>query len=186
MPQVVGVAGSLRQASFNRALLRAASEMAPPGMRIAIHTLDAIPPYNGDVEAAGIPEVVTALKTAIRAADGVLIITPEYNHGIPGVLKNAIDWLSRGAKPQTFDAKPVAIGGTTPGGFGTRGAQYQLRQCLTPLNAFVMPQPSLMLPMAQEKFDTAGALIDPRTRETLQKFLVGFDTWIAHFTRPAA
>lgn len=185
MTNVVGFAGSLRQASYNRALLRAAVELAPPGMTIAVHVLDAIPVYNGDVEAAGIPEAVTALKTAIRAADGVLIITPEYNHGIPGVLKNAVDWLSRGAKPQTFDAKPVAIGGTTPGGFGTRGAQYQLRQCLTPLNAFVMPQPSLMLPGAGEKFDAAPALVDPKTRETLGRFLAGFATWIGRFASRA-
>ncbi|HUD70946.1 MAG TPA: NADPH-dependent FMN reductase, partial [Dongiaceae bacterium] len=136
MSQIVGIAGALRHASYNRALLRAAVEAAPPGMSIAVHTLDDIPLYNGDVEAAGIPPAVTALKSAIRAADGLLIMTPEYNHGMPGVLKNAVDWLSRPPKPQAFDQKPVAIGGATPGGFGTRGAQYQLRQCLTPLNAF--------------------------------------------------
>lgn len=184
MSNVVGIAGALRQGSYNRALLRAAVESAPPGMTIAIHTLDAIPLYNGDVEAAGIPAPVTALKEAIRAADGLLILTPEYNHGMPGVLKNAVDWLSRPPKPQAFDAKPVAIGGATPGGFGTRGSQYQLRQCLTPLNAFVMPQPSLMLAGAQEKFDGTPALIDPKTRETLQRFLAGFAAWIARLGSP--
>ena len=186
MPKVVGIAGSLRQASYNRALLRAAVELAPPGMTIAIHTLDAIPPYNGDVEAAGMPEAVTALKTAIRAADGLLIITPEYNSGTPGVLKNAVDWLSRPPKPHAFDAKPVAIGGATPGGFGTRGAQYQLRQCLTPLNAFVMPQPPLMLSTAQEKFDAAPALVDAKARDAVARFLAGFSAWIARFAGPAA
>ncbi len=185
MAQVVGIAGSLRKASYNRALLRAAVELAPPGMILTVHSLDAIPLYHGDVEAAGIPEAVTALKNAIRAADGLLLLTPEYNHGMPGVLKNAIDWLSRPPKPQAFDARPVAIGGVTPGGFGTRGAQYQLRQCLTPLNAFVMSQPSLMLTAAQEKFDAGGALVDPRARETLQKFLAGFAAWIARLSAPA-
>ena len=178
MPHVVGIAGALRRASYNRALLRAAVEEAPAGMTIAIHALDGIPLYDGDVEAAGIPEPVTALKAAIRAADGLLIITPEYNHGIPGVLKNAVDWLSRPPKPQAFDAKPVAIGGTTPGGFGTRAAQYQLRQSLTPLNAFVMPQPSLMLPGAQDKFDAGPSLVDAKARETLSRFLAGFAAWI--------
>lgn len=178
MPHVIGIAGSLRKASYNRALLRAAVEQAPPGLSIAVESLDAIPLYNGDVEAAGIPASVTALRDAIRAADGLLIITPEYNHGVPGVVKNAVDWLSRGPKPQAFDAKPVAIGGTTPGGFGTRAAQYQLRQALTPLNAFVMPQPSLMLPGAQEKFDAGPALVDARARETLSRFLAGFTAWI--------
>jgi chromate reductase len=185
MPQVVGLAGSLRKSSYNRALLRAAIGLAPPGMTITVHTLDAIPLYNGDVEAAGTPEAVTALGAAIRAADGLLLVTPEYNHGIPGVLKNAIDWLSRPPKPQAFDATPVAIGGATPGGFGTRGAQYQLRQCLTPLNAFVMPQPSLMLPAAPEKFDAAGTLVDAKTRETVQRFLAGFAAWIARLGGPA-
>jgi chromate reductase len=155
-------------------------------MAIAIHPLDPIPLYNGDIEAEGIPPGVMALRDAIRAADGLLIITPEYNHGMPGVLKNAVDWLSRPPKPQAFDAMPVAIGGTTPGGFGTRGAQYQLRQCLTPLNAFVMPQPSLMLPAAQEKFDASGALLDAKARETLQKFLAGFAAWIARVGGSAA
>ena len=181
MPQVVGFAGALRRASYNRALLRAAVEEAPPGMHLEVRTLDAIPLYKGDVEAAGIPEAVTALAAAIRAADGLLILTPEYNHGMPGVVKNAVDWLSRGPKPQAFDQKPVAIGGTTPGAFGTRGSQQQLRQCLVPLNAFVMPQPSLMLPMAQEKFDAAPALVDPKAREALRRFLAGFATWIARF-----
>src|SRR5882672_4988864 len=131
---VLGIAGSLRAASFNRSLLRAAQELAPAGMTITAFDLAPIPLYNADVEATGDPEPVAALKSAIRQADALLIATPEYNFGVPGVLKNAIDWASRPPRGSAMQGKPVAIMGATPGGWGTARSQMQLRQ------AFVFTQ----------------------------------------------
>ena len=125
---VLGFAGSLRKGSFNRMLLRAAVELAPPAMTIETIELDSIPLYNGDVEAQGDPEPVAEWKDAIRRADAILVVTPEYNYGIPGVLKNAIDWASRPPGKSVLNGKPAAIMGASPGGFGSVRAQLQLRQ----------------------------------------------------------
>ena len=126
---VLGICGSLRRGSFNAALLRAASELLPPGMTLTIHDLRSIPLFDGDVEAAGLPTSVTALQSAIREADGVLIATPEYNYSIPGVIKNSIDWVSVG-KNKPLGGKPVALMGASAGGFATVRSQVAVRQAV--------------------------------------------------------
>ena len=175
---IVGLAGSLRQASFNRALLRAAVELAPPALRITVHDLLPLPLYNGDVEAQGVPAPVGALREAVRAADGLLIATPEYNHGVPGVLKNAIDWLSRPPVGSALNGKPAAIMGASPGMTGTARGQTQLRQAFVFTNTYAMPQPEVLVARAHEKFDPAGVLIDQGTRSFLAKFLESFAAWV--------
>ncbi len=179
--KITAFAGSLRRGSYNRALLRAAVELAPEEIEITHQVLDDVPLYNADVEAAGVPEPVETLRRAVEAADGVLIASPEYNSGIPGVLKNAVDWLSRPPRPQAFDGKPVAIVGATPGRFGTRAAQYQLRQVLTPLNALMMAQPQLLVFGAAGKFDDDGRLTDEGTAERLERVLAAFADWVRRF-----
>jgi chromate reductase len=126
--RVLGFAGSLRRGSYNRALLRAAQELAPAGMTIEVSDLAPIPLYNADVEAEGDPEPVAAFKAAIRRADALLIACPEYNHGVPGVLKNAIDWASRPPRSAALDRKPLALMGASPGMTGSARGQSQLRQ----------------------------------------------------------
>lgn len=182
--RIVGLAGSLRQGSYNRALLRAAQELAPDGLTLEIHTLEEISLYNADVEAEGVPPPVTALRSAIEAADGVLIATPEYNSGIPGVLKNTIDWLSRPPRPQTFDGVPVAVMGATPGLFGTRSAQLQLRQILGHLAALVMPQPQVLLMGAKDRFDADLRLTDEDARRRVERLLTAFAAWIRRLGKP--
>ena len=176
--QVLGFAVSLRQASFNRALLRAAVEAAPPGIAIRAYDIADVPLYNGDVEAAGDPPGVTAFKDAIRGSDGLLIVTPEYNYGVPGVLKNAIDWASRPPGKSALDRKPAAIVGATPGPGGTYRGQYHLRMALQFPQMRVMPMPEVMVSAAHEKFDGEGRLTDDATRERLGKVLEAFAEWI--------
>ena len=179
--RILGFAGSLRQGSYNRALLRAASELAPGDMLIEIFDLIQIPLYNADVEARGDPEPVAAFKQAIRQADAVLMVTPEYNHGVPGVMKNAVDWASRPARSAVLHAKPVAIIGASPGVTGTARGQSQLRQAFEFTNSYAMPQPELLVSRANEKFDTEGKLTDETTREHLRKFLEAFRAWTLLF-----
>ena len=171
-------AGSLRAGSYNRALLRAAIETAPEGMTIEIVDIAAIPLYDADLEAVGTPEPVAALKRAIAAADGLLIATPEYNHGVPGVTKNAIDWASRPPRESPLDRKPVGIVGASPGMVGTARGQSQLRQAFEFTNSYCMPQPQVLVARAHEKFDADGRLIDEKTREHLARFLIAFADWI--------
>ena len=174
-------AGSLRAGSYNRALLRSAIETAPEGMTIEIVDIAAIPLYDADLEAVGMPEPVAALKRAIAAADGLLIATPEYNHGVPGVTKNAIDWASRPPRESPLDRKPVGIVGASPGMVGTARGQSQLRQAFEFTNSYCMPQPQVLVAHAHEKFDADGRLIDEKTREHLAKFLIAFADWIRIF-----
>ena len=183
--KVLGFAGSLRSGSLNRALLRAAVERAPTGLRIDPFDLIEIPLYNGDVEAAGDPEPVARFKAAIRAADGVLMVTPEYNHGVPGVMKNAIDWASRPPLGAALDRKPVAIIGASPGITGSARGQSQLRQAFEFTNSYAMPQPELLVFRAHEKFDADGQLTDEATRAHLAKFLEAFRDWVVRL-RPDA
>jgi chromate reductase, NAD(P)H dehydrogenase (quinone) len=178
---VVGIAGSLRKASYNRALLRTAQELAPEGLRIEIHDLDEIPLYNEDVEKAGVPPAVDALRRAVAAADGLLFATPEYNHGVPGVLKNAFDWLSRPPRGSVLDGKPAALMGASPGMTGTARAQSQLRLSLVFTNTPAMLQPEVLVGRAHEKFDAEGRLTDEKTREFLGLFLQRFAEWIDRF-----
>jgi chromate reductase len=179
--RVVGLAGSLRQGSYNRALLRAAQGMAPEGMTIEIFDLIAVPLYNADVEAAGDPEGVAALKAAIRAADSVLFVTPEYNHGVPGVMKNAVDWASRPPREAPLGAKPVGIIGASPGMTGSARGQSQLRQAFEFTNSYCMPQPEILVFRAHEKFDAEGRLTDEGTAKFLGVYLEAFKAWTLRF-----
>lgn len=174
---VVAVAGSLRRASFNRGLVRAAVEAGLPGLTVTPFDLIDVPLYNGDVEDRGDPAAVVELKRAIGEADGLLVATPEYNRGMPGVLKNALDWASR-APERALAAKPVALVGATPGGFGTRASQFQIRQILGNPGAIVLPKPELWVSGARDKFDDDGNLTDEPTRERLVEVLGAFRDWI--------
>jgi chromate reductase, NAD(P)H dehydrogenase (quinone) len=173
---VLGFAGSLRQGSYNKAALRAAVELAPAGMTIETFDLAPIQPYNEDVKQRGFPPPEQELRERIRAADALLIVTPEYNRGVSGVLKNAIDWASR-PPDQPFNGKPTAILGASPGMIGTAVAQYDLRRCLGVLNALVMNTPSVMIGQASEKFDEQGRLTDQPTRDIISKLLVSLVEW---------
>jgi len=176
--RILGVAGSLRQGSLNRALLRSAQAAAPEGMTIEAFDLKAVPLYDGDVEAKGDPEGVAAFKAAIRAADGVLIVTPEYNHGVPGVMKNAVDWASRPPQDAALARKPVGIIGASPGMTGSARGQSQLRQAFEFTNSYCMPQPELLVFKAHEKFDAAGTLTDEATAGFLARYLGAFREWV--------
>ena len=176
---VLGIAGSLRASSHNRALLRAAQELAPRDMTIVTFELDAIPPYNADVEAQGFPEPVVAFKAAIAAADALLIATPEYNHSVPGVLKNALDWASRPPGKSPLDGKPAAILGASTGAIGTARAQQHLRLVCSYVNLLVMNLPEVFVARAQDKFDANGRLTDEPTRQFLARFLQVFQQWVA-------
>jgi chromate reductase len=176
--RVLGIAGSLRKDSYNRALLRAAQKSAPEGLHIDVFDLDDVPLYNADVEAAGDPPGVTALKDAIRAADGVLFATPEYNHSVPGVMKNAVDWASRPARDAALNKKPVGLIGASPGQTGTARGQSQLRQAFEFTNSYCMPQPEVLVFRAHEKFDKSGELTDEATAKFLGKYLEAFEEWV--------
>ncbi|HRP11425.1 MAG TPA: NADPH-dependent FMN reductase [Terricaulis sp.] len=180
--RILGIAGSLRKASYNRALLRAAIDLAPEGMSLTSFDLDDVPLYNGDVEAGGDPPGVAAMKQAIAGADGVLFVTPEYNHGVPGVMKNALDWASRPPRGAALGAKPVGIIGASPGMTGSARGQSQLRQAFEFTNSFCMPQPEILVYRAHEKFDENGALTDETTKKYLVRYLEALRQWVLRFT----
>ena len=175
MTTIIGLSGSLREASFNTALLRAASTMMPTGATLTIATIKGIPLYDGDVEALGMPPPVVALKDAIAGADGLLLASPEYNNSIPGVFKNAIDWLSRPATDiaRVFAAKPTAIIGASPGGFGTVMGQAAWLPVLRTLRVDLW-NGRLLVSRAQAVFDSAGAMADGPVRDELARFIRGF------------
>jgi len=177
MLKILGIAGSLRRGSFNAAALRAAQELAPAGMTIDIFDIAPIPLYNEDVKVQGFPPVVTDLRARIKAADGLLLATPEYNYSTSGVLKNAIDWASRPPE-QPFDGKPIALMGASGGALGTARAQYHLRQMFIFLNAHVLNRPEVMIGGATSKFDAEGKLTDQATRDFLGTMLTAFKAWI--------
>lgn len=179
--RVLGFAGSLRQGSYNRALLRAAQQRTPDGMAIEAFDLIDVPLYNGDVEAQGDPPGVAAFKDAIRAADGVLMVTPEYNHGVPGVMKNAVDWASRPARSAVLNGKPVGLLGASPGQVGTARGQSQLRQAFEFTNSYCMPRPEILVFRAHEKFDAEGKLTDETTAKYLRAYLEAFKAWVERF-----
>lgn len=181
MKKIVGISGSLRQGSFNAALLRAAVELAPAGLSIESGSIREIPLYNFDVEQhEGIPAAVSRLKEQIAAADGLLLVTPEYNHSIPGVFKNAIDWLSRPPAdiPRVFGQRPVALIGASPGNFGTLLSQNAWLATLRTLGTRPWFGGSLYVSGAGKVFDDSGALIDPAIRERLRKYLQGFADYL--------
>jgi chromate reductase len=179
----LGVAGSLRSASYNRGLIRAAVDVAPAGVRVVPYDLDALPMFNADVEVDGDPPAVADFKRAIGAADALLIATPEYNHCVPGVLKNAIDWASRPPRRSVLTGKPVAIMGASTSGGATARAQAHLRDGLAYTNGFVLPLPEVLVGLAREKFDDAGNLTDPGTREEVRDLLVSLATWTLRLQR---
>jgi chromate reductase len=173
---ILGFAGSLRKASYNKALLRAAVELAPKDVNIEVFDLDGIPPFNQDFEKQP-PEKVKEFKTKIKAADAILIATPEYNYSIPGVLKNAIDWASRPYPDNAFYGKPVAIMSASIGMLGAARAQYHLRQCFVTLNMYPLNKPEVMVTYAPQKFDENGRLTDKDTREHVAALLQSLVEW---------
>ena len=173
---ILGFAGSLRKQSYNRALLSAANDMVPENATLEIFDLDGIPPFNQDLENEP-PEKVRDLKARIRAADAILIVTPEYNYSIPGVLKNAIDWASRPYGDNAFDGKPVAVMGASIGMLGTARAQYDLRRSFVFLNMYPMNQPEVMVPFAKDKVDENGRVTDEKTRKKIRELLEALVSW---------
>jgi chromate reductase len=169
--RILGIAGSLREGSYNRSLLRAARELLPEGVELVEYEIGTLPFYDGDIEAAGDPESVVQLKQAIRDADALLIATPEYNRGVPGVLKNAIDWASRPPLGSPLTGKPVAIMGASTGRGGTARAQEQLRAALEFSRANVLEQPEVLVPEAFMRFDERGDLVDPGILAELAELL---------------
>lgn len=181
MTTILAVSGSLRTGSYNSALLRAAAALAPSTVQVEIGTMAGIPLYDGDAESEhGIPEAVTALKERISGADGLLLVTPEYNGSLPGVFKNAVDWLSRPAKdiPRVFGDKPVAIMGATPGMGGTRLAQSAWAPVLRVLGTRPWWGKQLYVAGAAHVFDAEGALVDEKIRASVAEFMAGFATFI--------
>jgi len=175
--RILGFAGSLRRASYNRGLLRAAAESAPTGVIIEIIDLADIPLFNQDVEDAGEPASVVAFKRAIAQADALLVATPEYNHGIPGVLKNAIDWASRPRLTSPLRDRSVGIMGASPGRGSTARAQAQLREAFVFTGACVMPLPELLVGGAGAAFDHDGNLTDQDVRASIVDFLDALRIW---------
>ena len=174
---IIGIAGSLRRSSYNRGLIRAAIEVAPEGTHVTSVDLADIPMFNADVEAEGDPVAVADFKRAIAAADALVIATPEYNHCVPGVLKNAIDWASRPARRSPLTGKPVAIMGASNGRGATARAQAHLRDGLAYTNGLVLPLPEVLVGLAGEKFDDDGNLTDAETRQEVRDLLVSLAAW---------
>ena len=181
----LGIAGSRRRLSFNRGLIRAAIELAPRGITVVPYDFSDVPLFDADVEAEGDPEPVARFKEAIADSDGLLIATPEYNHCVPGVLKNAIDWASRPRRASVLTDKPVAIMGATPGPGGTARAQAQLRDGLTYTNGYVLPLPEVLVPLALEKFDAESDLVDAETRSQVVDLLKAFAAWTRRLRQTA-
>jgi chromate reductase len=177
---VVAFSGSLRAGSYNTALLRAAQELAPSTLKITHLSIADVPLFNQDLETS-MPESVKNIKAAVKAADAVLFVTPEYNYSVPGVLKNAIDWTSRPYGDNSFEGKAVGIMSASGGMLGGARAQYHLRQCFVFLNGFVMNRPEAMVPFSKQKFDENGTLTDEETRKKVADFLVSFEAWIRKF-----
>ncbi|WP_323007081.1 NADPH-dependent FMN reductase [Pseudorhodobacter sp.] len=175
MTTILGLSGSLRRASFNAGLLRAASECVPDSVEIQIGSIRDVPLYDADMEGeSGLPAAVQTLQEQLAAADGLLLVTPEYNNGIPGVFKNAIDWMSRGPGLELFVGKPVAVIGVSPGGFGTILAQNHWMPVLRTLRMRPWVEGRLMVSRATPLFDGDGNLTDAKTREQLAAFVAGF------------
>ena len=174
--RVLGIAGSLRRKSYNRAALRAATQLVPDGATIDIFELDGIPGFNQDEE-QNPPVKVVDLKRRIREADAILIVTPEYNYSVPGLLKNAIDWASRPYGDSAWNGKPAAIMGASIGAIGTARAQYHLRQMFVFLNMYPINLPEVMIGNASERFDANGNLTDDATKEFIRQLLQNLVDW---------
>jgi chromate reductase, NAD(P)H dehydrogenase (quinone) len=174
--KILGIAGSLRRESYNRAALRAATELVPEGAVIDVFEIDGIPGFSQDEE-QNPPAKVIDLKQRIRKSDAILFVTPEYNYSVPGVLKNAIDWASRPYGDSAWSGKPVAIMGASVGALGTARAQYHLRQIFVFLNMFPINQPEVMIGNASQRFDAAGNLTDDATKEFIRQLLQNLVDW---------
>jgi chromate reductase len=174
--RILGIAGSLRRQSYNRAALRAATQLVPEGATIDIFDIDGLPGFSQDEE-QNPPAKVVELKQRIRDADAILIVTPEYNYSVPGVLKNAIDWASRPYGDSAWNGKPAAITGASIGALGTARAQYHLRQMFVFLNMFPINQPEVMISNASERFDADGNLKDEKTKELIGQLLKSLVDW---------
>jgi chromate reductase len=174
--RILGIAGSLRRDSYNRAALRAATQLVPEGATIDIFELHGIPGFNQDEE-QNPPAKVAELKKRIREADAILFVTPEYNYSVSGVLKNAIDWASRPYGDSAWDGKPAAIMGASIGMIGTARAQYHLRQMMVFLNMFPVNQPEVMIGNASERFDASGNLTDAATKDFIRQLLQNLVEW---------
>lgn len=172
---LLGIVGSLRKGSFNRALMQSAMGMVPSGAVLEVIDLEGIPPFNQD-QAEAPPQAVKDMKARIRGADAVLFATPEYNYSVPGVLKNAIDWCSRPHRENVWDGKPCAIMGASTGMMGTGRAQYHLRQSCVFLNMYPLNKPEVLVSFAEQKFRD-GELIDESTRDQVQKLLTALVQW---------
>lgn len=183
--QILGIAGSLRRESYNRAALRAAVQLVPQDATLNIFELDGIPGFNQDEEQKP-PAKVVELKRRIREADAVLIVTPEYNYSVPGVLKNAIDWASRPYGDSAWSGKPAAIMGASVGTIGTARAQYHLRQMMVFLNMFPINQPEVMIGNASTRFDQAGSLTDETTKDLVHQLLSNLVAWTRRLQQPQA
>jgi chromate reductase len=173
---ILGFAGSLRKESYNRAILAAALETVPDSASLEVFDLEGIPPFNQDLELQP-PDKVKEFKKRIRAADAILIATPEYNYSIPGVLKNAIDWASRPYGDNAFDGKPVAVMGASIGTLGTARAQYDLRRSFVFLNMLPLNLPEVMVPFAQDKVDGKGRVTDENTRKKIKELVESLVAW---------
>jgi chromate reductase len=175
--KILAISGALRKDSYNTQLLRAVKEQAPKEMEIEIVTLHGIPLYDGDEEDKhGLPASVKALQDKVRQADGIIISTPEYNFSVPGVLKNATDWLSRSGNP--FKWKRVGVMGASQSPVGTARAQYHLRQNLIGLEGITMPKPEIFVALADKKFAN-GKLTDEATKKVISTWLNAFKDWVA-------
>jgi NAD(P)H-dependent FMN reductase len=185
MTAILAIAGSLREKSFNAMLLRAAAELAPAGTSVEAASIKDIPLYDGDVEAAGIPPAVQALKDRIAAASGVLLVTPEYNNSLPGVFKNAIDWTSRPAADigRVYGGKPIGVIGATPGLGGTGLAQAAWLPVLRTLGTLPFFGARVQVSSAGKVFDDHGRLADPTVRGLLEKYMAGFAAFVARNAR---
>ena len=174
--KLLGLVGSLRKGSYNKALMRTAMQLLPEGVTMDVFDLAKIPPFNQDLERTP-PEVVKQFKAKIRAADALFIASPEYNYSIPGVLKNAIDWASRPSSENAFDGKPVAVMSASIGRLGGARMQYHLRQVFVFLNMYPINRPEFMLSNAENSFDDEGNLTDEGTRQRLKELLEALATW---------
>jgi chromate reductase, NAD(P)H dehydrogenase (quinone) len=173
---ILGFTGSLRAASYNRGLLRAAMELMPESAALEVFDLAGIPLFNQDLENTP-PEIVKTLKMKIRSSDALLIATPEYNYSVPGVLKNAIDWASRPSGDSAFDKKPVALMSASTGMLGGARAQYHLRQSFVTLNMFPLNKPEVLVSFAAQKFDDKGNLTDEKTKEFVKGLIEALIAW---------
>jgi chromate reductase, NAD(P)H dehydrogenase (quinone) len=174
--RILGFAGSLRKGSYNRALLREATTLVPQPSIIETFELNGIPPFNQDMENQP-SEVVREFKSRVRAADAILIVTPEYNYSMPGVLKNAIDSASRPFGDNSWEGKPVAIMSVSTGMLGGARAQYHLRQSMVFLNMHPVNRPEVIVTFAPQKFDAEGHLLDDKTKELVIKLLQELIDW---------